>query len=450
LLNISVKPAIIGFMAIESNKALISRLYAYGVHYVFQPFSSRWLKADWICSVNCLLILFVVPEEVVKEVTRSDQAQALQTTISSGLLRVVQLTVPAELKVMHISSKSWAPEPAACLRGPWRTKVSILSTRAKNSGWQGQTYLANWRAMSSRLMKALRFAEFGPPSVLRIEEVAIPEPGEGEALVHVKAAGINPSDIGNVSGHFKATTLPRTPGRDFAGTVVKGKHHQGEEVWGIAPKLGIVHDGSHAEYVVVPAETVSPKPKSLSMAQAAAIGIPYITAWASVVGAAQIQPGETILIVGAAGAVGQAATQIANGKQARVIGAAVTSDPIPGTVSVVDTRTEDLREKVFELTAGKGVDVVLDTVGGPMFEPALRSLGFRGRHVAVSSREPRVSFSLVDFYHNFSQLLGVDSYGLASRQVGEIAAELGPGFETGVLKPPRIELSRKPWTRSSR
>jgi len=186
--------------------------------------------------------------------------------------------------------------------------------------------------MSSNLMKALRFAEFGPPSVLRIEEVAIPEPGEGEALVHVKAAGINPSDIGNVSGHFKATTLPRTPGRDFAGTFVKGKHHQGEEVWGIAPKLGIVHDGSHAEYVVVPAETVSLKPKSLSMAQAAAIGIPYITAWASVVSAAQIQPGETILIVGAAGAVGQAATQIANGKQARVIGAAATSDPIPGTV----------------------------------------------------------------------------------------------------------------------
>ena len=75
-----------------------------------------------------------------------------------------------------------------------------------------------------------------------------------------------------------------------------------------------------------------------------------------------------------------------------------------------------------------------------MFEPALRSLGFRGRHVAISSREPRVSFSLVDFYHNFSQLLGVDSYGLTSRQVGEIAAELRPGFETGVLIPPRIEI----------
>jgi NADPH:quinone reductase len=290
-------------------------------------------------------------------------------------------------------------------------------------------------------MKALRFAEFGPPSVLRIEDVAIPEPGEGEALVHVMAAAINPSDIADVSGRFKNTTLPRTPGRDFAGVVVKGKQHEGEEVWGSSPNLGIVRDGSHAEYVVVPAETLSLRPKSLSMAQAAAIGIPFITAWASVVGAAQIQSGETILIVGAAGAVGQAATQIANWKQARVIGADTTSDPIPGTESVVNTETEDLRERVLELTAGRGVDSVFDTVGGPMFEPALRSLRFGGRQVAISSAgEPRVSFNLMDFYHNFSRLLGVDSYGLTSRQVAEIADELRPGFETGVLKPPLIEI----------
>src|ERR1700733_9855944 len=113
------------------------------------------------------------------------------------------------------------------------------------------------RAMNSRVMKALRFAEFGPPSVLRIEEVAIPEPSQGEALVHVRAAAINPSDIGDVAGRFKNTTLPRTPGRDFAGVVVKGTHFEGEEVWGSAPKLGIERDGSHAEYVVVPAETLS-------------------------------------------------------------------------------------------------------------------------------------------------------------------------------------------------
>ena len=283
-------------------------------------------------------------------------------------------------------------------------------------------------------MKSLRFAAFGPPSVLRLEEVAIPEPGEGEALVRVKAAAINPSDIGNVAGRFKNTTLPRTPGRDFAGI------HEGTEVWGSCPALGIDRDGSHAEYVVVPAETLSLKPKSLSMAQAAAIGVPYITAWASVVSAAQIQTGETILIVGAAGAVGQAATQIANWKQARVIGADIRSGPIPGTESVVNTETEDLRRRVLELTAGKGVDAVFDTVGGPLFEPALRSLRFGGRQVAIASPgHAQVSFNLVDFYHNFSRLLGVDSYGLTSRQVKEIEDELQRGFETGVLTPPPIE-----------
>jgi len=257
----------------------------------------------------------------------------------------------------------------------------------------------------------------------------------------VTAAAINPSDIANVSGRFKSTTLPRTPGRDFAGVIVKGKQHEGEEVWGSCPNLGIARDGSHAEYVVVPAETLSPRPSSLSMAQAAAIGIPFITAWASLVTAAQIQPGETILIVGAAGAVGQAATQIANWKQARVIGADTASDPIPGTESVVNTKTEDLRERVLELTAGRGVDAVFDTVGGPLFEPALRSLRFGGRQVAISSvGEPRVSFNLVDFYHNVSSLLGVDSYGLTPRQVAEITGELCPGFETGVLKPLPIEI----------
>jgi NADPH:quinone reductase-like Zn-dependent oxidoreductase len=290
-------------------------------------------------------------------------------------------------------------------------------------------------------MKSLRFSEFGPPSVLRIEEVQIPEPGEAEALVYVKAAGINPSDIGNVAGHFKKTTLPRTPGRDFAGIVAKGKQHEGEEVWGSGPSLGILRDGSHAEYVVVPAETLSLKPKSLSMAQAASIGVPYITAWASVVSAVQIKAGETILIVGAAGAVGQAATQIANWKQAHVIGADITSDPIPGTGSVINTKTEDLREGVLELTAGKGVDAVFDTVGGPLFEPALRSLGFGGRQVAIASAgNPQVSFNLVDFYHNFSRLLGVDSYGITPQQVREIGDELRAGFETGALKPPPIEI----------
>lgn len=276
---------------------------------------------------------------------------------------------------------------------------------------------------------------------MRLEQIPFPEPGEGEALVQVKAAAINPSDIGNVAGRFRNTTLPRTPGRDFAGIVLKGSRHEGAEVWGSAPDLGITRDGSHAEYVVVPAETTALKPKSLSMAQAAAIGVPYITAWASVVSAAEIQPGETILIVGAAGAVGQAATQIANWKQARVIGADMKSNPLPGVQSVIDTKTENLRERVLELTAGKGVDAVFDTVGGLLFEPAMRSLGYGGRHVVIASPgHPQVSFNLVDFYHNFSRLFGIDSYGLTSRQVAEIEDQLRLGFETGALKPAPIEI----------
>ncbi len=288
-------------------------------------------------------------------------------------------------------------------------------------------------------MKALRFSEFGPPSVLRIEEVPMPEPGPDEALVQVEAAAINPSDWKNVGGHFKDTSLPRTPGRDFAGLVLKGAN-QGKPVWGSVPKLGIVRDGSHAEYVVVPSDALALKPSSLSAAEAAAIGVAYITAWAALVNAAQIQAGEIILIIGAAGAVGQAATQIANWEKARVIGAATRSDPIPGAESVINTKTEDLPARVRELTAGKGADLVFDTVGGPMFESALRSLAFRGRQVAITSTgDPRVSFNLIDFYHNFARLLGVDSNGLTMREVSQIMAELNRGLESGALKPPAIE-----------
>jgi NADPH:quinone reductase-like Zn-dependent oxidoreductase len=295
--------------------------------------------------------------------------------------------------------------------------------------------------MDTKVMKALRFTSFGPPSVLRIEEVAMPQPAEGEVLVQVNAAAINPSDYKNVSGHFKETTLPRTPGRDFAGVVVAGKGYEGREVWGSPPKLGVTRDGSHAEYVVVPAETLSLKPRSLSMAQVAGVGLPFVTAWASVVDAAQIQAGETILIVGAAGAVGQAATQIARWKQARVIGADITTEPIPGAEWSINAATEDLRERVLALTGRRGADAVVDAVGGPMFEPALRSLRYGGRQVAITSTgDPRVSFNLIDFYHNLSRLIGVDSNGLTPRQVGEIADQLDRGFETGALTPPPIEI----------
>ena len=289
-------------------------------------------------------------------------------------------------------------------------------------------------------MKALRFHKFGPPSVLAIEEVPLPEPRDGEALVKVEAAAINPSDVKNVAGYFPATTLPRTPGRDFAGIIVEGNRYEGEEVWGSGPGLGTTRDGAQAEYVVVPEEAVSPKPRTLSFEQAAAIGVPFITAWCAVVDAAQLNAGETILIVGATGAVGRAATQIANWRKARVLAAVRSSNPVPGASAAINTTTEDLRARVFELTDNKGADAVLDTVGGAMFELALRCLRVGGRQIAItSSEERRVCFDLIDFYHNLSRLVGVDTMKLTPRDVAAIAEKLRPGFESGALKPPAVE-----------
>jgi NADPH:quinone reductase len=289
-------------------------------------------------------------------------------------------------------------------------------------------------------MKALRFTKFGLPSVLRIEEIPRPEPHDGEALVKVKAAAINPSDVKNVAGLFSGTTLPRTPGRDFSGVVVAGKKYEDEEVWSSGPGLGITRDGAQAEYVTVPEEALSLKPRTLSFEQAAAIGVPFITAWFALLHAAQLEAGETILIIGAGGAVGQAATQIANWRKARVLGAARSSNPIPGAVAVINTRTEDLPKRAFELTDGKGVDAVLDAVGGPMFEPALRCLRIGGRQVAITSTgDRRVSFDLVDFYHNQSRLIGVDGMKLTPHDLSVIADELRQGFEANILTVPAVD-----------
>lgn len=289
-------------------------------------------------------------------------------------------------------------------------------------------------------MKALRFYQFGPPSVLSIEEVDRPQPHRGEAVVRVRAAAVNPSDVKNVSGHFTQTALPRTPGRDFAGTVVEGDQLQGVDVWGTGAGLGITRDGTHAEYVVAPIHILLRKPENLSMEQAAAIGVSFTTAWTALMQAARLQAGETILIVGALGAVGQAAVQIAKWKDAQVIGAVLGTVSIPGADAAIDTTVGDLQEQVLEITGGRGADVVLDTVGGRMFEPSLRALRRGGRQVAISSTgERHVCFDLVDFYHNASRLIGVDSVQLTPEELQETSTALLQGFESHALMPPAIE-----------
>jgi NADPH2:quinone reductase len=286
--------------------------------------------------------------------------------------------------------------------------------------------------MSKRRSKALLFDRYGPPSVLSVVERDIPVPKQGEALIAIKAGAINPSDIRIVEGVFHSP-LPRVPGRDYAGTVAGGDGPIGQDVWGSGPRFGIARDGAHAEYIVVPTDWLSRKPPGLSMQQAASVGVPFITAWSALVTAGKIQAGETILIIGAAGAVGRAATQIAHWKGAKVIPAIRAKGLVPA--GTIDTMTQDIPRAVRDLTEGLGADLVLDCVGGALFEPALTALRVGGRHlVIVSKGTRRVSFDLTDFYHNRLYLIGVDSLGLIGPEIASIMDQLRPGFEAGALR----------------
>ncbi|EPL16251.1 alcohol dehydrogenase catalytic domain-containing protein, partial [Pseudomonas sp. CF161] len=169
-------------------------------------------------------------------------------------------------------------------------------------------------------MKALQFSRTGDLAALQSVEVPTPVPGAGQVLVQIKAAGLNPSDVKNVLGRFPYTTLPRIPGRDFAGVVVDGPQALlGQEVWGTGKELGFFADGCHAEYVVLSAQGVAPKPRHLSFAQAASLGVPYTTAW-DALQRSQVGSGTRLLVIGG-GAVATAALALAKVSGAQVLAA---------------------------------------------------------------------------------------------------------------------------------
>ena len=284
--------------------------------------------------------------------------------------------------------------------------------------------------------QALRFEKFGNPDVLELQEAPVTEPGEGEVLVKVAAASVNPSDVKNVAGALKAT-LPRTPGRDFAGIVVSPGEWTGLEVWGAGYEFGVKRDGSHAEYLHVPVAGLAPKPNNLSMSQAAACGVPFLAAWMGLVDTAQLRSGQRVLITGVHGAVGQAAVQIARWRGCEVIGAD-RSDPVNDS-PYVRTSDSNWPDRVREWSKG-GVDVVLDAVGGVLFESCLHCLRQGGQQIAIASTgDPHVSFHLPDFFHELLHLSGADTFKLASQDIARIMGELRIGFEKGELVPPRIQ-----------
>jgi len=293
-------------------------------------------------------------------------------------------------------------------------------------------------------MKALMFDRFGDPGVLRIATVPDPHADDANAVVAVRAASINPSDVANVAGRFHRTVLPRVPGRDYAGNVVEGPAGWiGAEVWGTGDG-GIGRDGSHAGFIAVPVASLRRKPGTLTHAQAASIGVTFAAAWLGVVEYADLRAGETLVVIGIGG-VGGAGVEIGRWKGARVIGLD-RHPPRPESPAarmadrIVTPEGSEAAAAIRELTDGRGADVVLNTVGGATFEPSLAMLAPRGRlAVLASPGERRPSFDLVDFYHNESQLFGVDTLRRDMTASAGLLEALTPGFEDGTFAPPVID-----------
>jgi NADPH:quinone reductase len=261
-----------------------------------------------------------------------------------------------------------------------------------------------------------------------------------DVLIEVKAAAVNPSDVKAATGLMFYAVFPRTSGRDYAGVVIDGPPGAiGREVFGSSGDLGIRRDGTHATHLVVEGEATVEKPKSISWEEAAGIGVPFVTAMEGFRRAGIPKPGETVLIMGVTGKVGQAAAQIATWHGARVIGVTRKAEAYEGhsnsMVDVIDASTTDIPTRLRELNDGKGADIVFNTVGDPYFQAAHKSLALRGRQILIAAIDRIVQFNILEFYRGQHTYVGIDTLGLSSVATGDVLRELAPGFASGHLKP---------------
>lgn len=261
-----------------------------------------------------------------------------------------------------------------------------------------------------------------------------------DVLIEIKAAAVNPSDVKAAIGMMPYAVFPRTPGRDYAGVVVEGPAALvGKEVFGSSGDLGIRRDGTHASHLIVEAEAVVAKPANISLAEAAGIGVPFVTAMEGYRRAGMPKAGDTVLVMGLNGKVGQAATQIATWRGARVIGVVRKAEPYEGhassPVEVIDSSAADVAERVREMTGGKGADIVFNTVGDPYFQAAHKSLAVMGRQILIAAIDKIVQFNIFEFYRGRHTYVGIDTLALSSVATGGVLRELVPGFAVGALKP---------------
>jgi NADPH2:quinone reductase len=275
---------------------------------------------------------------------------------------------------------------------------------------------------------------------LGIEQRTLACARSGDALVEIRAAAINPSDAKATLGLMPHAVFPRTPGRDFAGVVIDGTgrpDRQGRvrlvRPTRDRPRRHPCH-ASGGRSVCAGREAAN-----ISLAEAAGIGVPFVTAQEGFRRSGMPKPGETVLILGLNGKVGQAATQIASWQGARVIGV-VRKDELyaghaHGEVTVIDSSRNDVAATVRELTGGKGADIVYNTVGEPYYDAGTKSLAHLGRQIFIASTKATVPFDIFAFYRGKHTFFGVDSLSLSSPEAGEILRELVPGFASGALKP---------------
>jgi len=270
------------------------------------------------------------------------------------------------------------------------------------------------------------------PPALVTTTLPIPVPQPNYVLVKVHAAAINPSDTLNASGGFPHTTFPRVPGRDFGGIVESGPVAlKGKAVYGTSGHtLSFTKDGTHAEYCVVPSETVALMPKNLTFAQAATVGVRWTTAFITL-DRAQTISSETVLVLGATGAVGSAVVQLGRSKGCKVITASRSA------MSDINILTDPELTRARVLTDNRGVDVVVDTIGNAsLTQAALNILASRGRLSYISASRTastEMTFNMKQLYRKEQIIVGCNSVNYTGEEMASILRTLTPEFENGTL-----------------
>ncbi len=244
-------------------------------------------------------------------------------------------------------------------------------------------------------MRAVLCKAYGPPESLVVEEQPSPQPGPGQVRVGVHACGVNFPDTLIIQGNYQfKPALPFSPGGEVAGVV----QALGDGVTGYAVGDRVIAAttwGGYAEEVLAEAGRLIPMPAAMDFPTAAAFTLTYGTSHHALKDRAQLQPSETLLVLGAAGGVGLAAVELGKAIGARVIAAASSDEKLAlcmahGADATINYASEDLRARIKELTDGRGIDVVYDPVGGDLSELALRSMAWNGRFLVVGFAAGRI------------------------------------------------------------